>query len=144
MPTSTDPVKRARQLQNLRSSSAVKHGGRSPERVQPLREKYLAELHEAFPNVPVADLRSQAQRQALISLYADYIDERGSPIRHRRQGTIYPAAQELGRLLAAHEKRNAELQVLNGRREGSPHAALAAVVAELSAAENGDPDGGKS
>lgn len=144
MPLSADATKRERQLANLKPGAHVAHGAASSKHVQPLRERFLAELRRAFPAVPLADLNSQAERQALISLYGDYIDERGSPIKHRRQGTIYPAAQELGRLLAAYEKRSTELQALQGKRGGAnPVGALESVADELAALDAGeDNDGG--
>ncbi len=137
MPASSDPEKRARQLANLRKPGDTIHGARSEAKVRPLRERFLAELHQAFPAVPLADLNSQAERQALISLYSDYVDERG-PIRHRRRGELFPAAQELARLLTAYEKRNTELRALQSQHDATPADDLASIVAELTA---GDEDG---
>ena len=135
MPLSHDESARARQLANLRRPGAVIHGAHAESRVRPLRERFLAELHAAYPAVPLADLNSQAERQALIALYSDYVDERG-PIRHRRRGELFPAAQELARLLAAHEKRSVELHALQ-REHGGGRAgeSLDAIVAELTEAE---------
>ena len=108
MPLSSDPAKREAQLANLRSTSAVTHGATSEQRIRPLRERYLAELAEAFPSATAPELAIQAQRLAQLELLGAFLDERGV-IRHRRRGDVFPAASMAEKLAAAYERQAAVL-----------------------------------
>lgn len=131
---SSNPEKRAASLANLKSPSGTTHGAHSPALVQPLRQSFLTELQEAFPNATEHELRTQAQRLAQMELYARYIDEKGV-IRHRRRGEIYPAAAQLERLSASFERHNAVV-LERERQHGTPDAAsLKDILGELTETE---------
>jgi hypothetical protein len=142
VPTSNDPEKAAIQRRNLKQFSpetSHTHGAHSERSVRPLRERFLTELAEAFPNASRAELTIQAQRLAQLELLGAYLDERGV-IRHHRRGEVFPAAGLMERIAAAYEKQAAALaERERSASRPSPAAAFEAIAAELTAGEDGDP-----
>jgi hypothetical protein len=130
MPLSQDPEARARQLANLRSTSAVQHGANSEQLIRPLREKYLAELAAAFPNASAAELAIQAHRLAQIELLGAFLDERGV-IRHKRRGDVFPAVSMAEKLAAAYERQHAAMREREQASGGDPQAAIDAIMREI-------------
>jgi hypothetical protein len=138
MPTSKDPAKAAIQAANLRRTAATTHGAYSAAVIRPARERYLAELAEAFPSASAAEVAIQAQRLAQLEQLGAYMDERGV-IRHKRRGDVFPAAALAEKLAAAYERQASILAQRERDRGGaSPHDQLAKVVAELTAGEDGE------
>jgi hypothetical protein len=133
MPTSRDPVKAARQRENLRVGNPS-HGAYSEAAIRPARERHLAELARAFPNATHAEVTIQAQRLAQLEQLGVYLDARGV-IAHKRRGTVYPAAQLAERLAAAYERQAAVLLAREQSHGGTAGDSLAAIVAELSAGD---------
>jgi hypothetical protein len=129
MPLSGDPAARARQLANLKSSNAVKHGTRSEAIIQPLAEQYLAELVGEFPLASERVLRLQARRLAKLDRLASYLEDRGE-IRHQRRGEVFPASaieeSVTAAFLATQTRLEAQAREAGGGRRGeAPSGALA-------------------
>jgi hypothetical protein len=129
VPLSKDPAARERQLANLRSSSAVKHGTRSEVLIRPLAEQYLAELVGEFPDASERVLKLQARRLAKLERIASFLEERGE-IRHQRRGEPFPVAALEESVTAAFLSTQAKLEVQareagRGGRRGAPTGDLA-------------------
>ena len=77
MPLSKDPVRRAKQLENLRPAGAVKHGATSERKLTPLRAKHRAELLQRFPQLDAQRLSLLADLLARIELAGEFIDVHG-------------------------------------------------------------------
>ena len=77
MPLSSDPDARSRQLANLRSDGAVRHGAGSEALIRPLAETYLDELLEEFPAASERVLRLQARRLAKLDRLSSYLEVKG-------------------------------------------------------------------
>jgi hypothetical protein len=126
MPTSTDPVKRAKQLANLKRPGSTLHGAYSETAIRPIRERLVAELTKAFPSATSEEIATQAMRMAQLEALGIYLDERGV-IAHKRRGTIYPAAVFAEKLAAQFERQHALL--LERERERGRHPAPLANLA---------------
>ena len=118
MPLSSDPAARARQLANLKSTSAVKHNAYSETAIRPIRERLVTELTKAFPSATSEEIATQAMRMAQLEALGIYLDERGV-IAHKRRGTIYPAAVFAEKLAAQFERQHA-LLLERERERGRP------------------------
>jgi hypothetical protein len=138
MGSSSDPVKRAAQLANLRQNAAVKHGATSEAKVRPLREQYLAELRQEFPNASERRLLIQAHRLGQLELLGIFADERGV-IRHRRRGDVFPAAALAERIATSYLAEHDRLEQQEREAGASNGHSLGAIEAEL--AGDGDDDG---
>jgi hypothetical protein len=84
MPLSTDPVRRARQLENLRPAGAVKHGATSEGKVAPLRAQHCSALLQRFPGLDEQRRSLLADLLARIELAGEFIDVHGL-MRNTRQ-----------------------------------------------------------
>jgi hypothetical protein len=107
---------RARQLANLKSDAAVRTGVYSEVRLEPLRERYLAELRGAYPGASLDQLRTLSQRKAMATQLSAFLDARGI-IRHQRRGEPFPAAALLARLLDGIDKQIAALEEQQAERD---------------------------
>lgn len=131
MPASKDPVKHARQVANLRRGNPT-HGASSEAIIRPLAEAYLAELVKEFPKASERVLKVQARRLAKLERLGVYLDGKGE-IRHKRRGEVFPASAHEERISAAYLAEHARLEALySAGGTTDPHAALAAITAELS------------
>jgi hypothetical protein len=104
MPLSSDPDKRVAQLRNLKPNAAATHGAFSEQQLAPLRERYIAELQEAFPSASGAEIALLAHRQAQLAVLAAWMDRRGLFV-NRQRGIPYPAVQLHDRIATAFERR---------------------------------------
>ena len=104
MPLSKDENARQRQLANLKTTAATKHGAQSPDAVREAAKRFFTELRETFPSADDSEIVIMAQRRAQIEMLGRYIAERGTVIRHQRRGEVYPAAAMMEKLSAAYEK----------------------------------------
>src|ERR687884_13884 len=77
MPLSKDPVRRAKQLDNLRPAGAVSHGATSERKLQPLRAKHRTELLRRFPRLDEQRLSLLADLLARIDLAGEFLDMHG-------------------------------------------------------------------
>jgi hypothetical protein len=77
MPLSKDPVRRAKQLENLRPAGAVKHGATSEGKLAPLRAQHRAALLQRFPQLDEQRLSLLADLLARIDLAGEFIDVHG-------------------------------------------------------------------
>ena len=84
MPLSTDPVRRAKQLGNLRPAGAVKHGATSEGKLAPLRAQHRSALLQRFPGLDEQRLSLLADLLARIELAGEFIDVHGL-MRNTRQ-----------------------------------------------------------
>jgi hypothetical protein len=116
------PESRARQLANLKSMDALKHGAYSAAMLRPARERVLAELTQSFPGVRVDLLQIAAAKRARIVLIQEFIDERGI-IKNRQRGEFYPVLTLLERLETAYTSDLRRIEEL--ARERRPYDALA-------------------
>jgi hypothetical protein len=137
VPLSQDPEKRANQLANLKTTSAIKHGARSEERVRPLRERHVAELAKAFPSATELEVAIQAHRLAQLDLLGAFMDERGV-IRHKRRGEVFPAAGLMEKIATSFERQQAILLERERTKGAPPAQALESILAELTSGENGE------
>ena len=126
MPLSSDPAKRANQLANLRPENSTKHSGRSEVLIQPLAERYFAELLGEFPSASERVLRLQARRLAKLERIGAFLEQKGE-ISHQRRGEVFPAAlieeSTTSAFLATQAK--LEAQAREARKSGAAPAALA-------------------
>jgi hypothetical protein len=136
MPLSKDPKARQRQLANLKSTNAVKHGTRSEALIQPLAEMYLAELTEEFPLASERVLRLQARRLAKLDRLATYLEGRGE-IRHHRRGEVFPASamEESVTVAFIATQAKLEVQARDARANGRGRAPVGALAGELEASK---------
>lgn len=123
---------RERQRQNLKPRASVTHGAYSADKLAPERERVLGELVASFPSVRRDRLEIAASQRARITLLSAYCDAVGV-IRHRARGTTYPAVQLLQREESAYRVELTRIEELHSAAGNTdPHAALAAITAELS------------
>ncbi len=126
------PESRARQLANLTPAAAVRHGAYSAELLKPERERVLSELLVSFPNVRRDRLELAAAQRARITLLSAYLDAVGV-IRHRKNGTTYPAVALLQREEAAYRAELSKIEDLAREataRPGDVQALLDAMAAD--------------
>jgi hypothetical protein len=126
MPLSTDPVRRAKQLENLRPAGAVKHGATSEGKLAPLRAQHRSALLQRFPGLDEQRLSLLADLLARIELAGEFIDVHGL-MRNTRQP--HPVLE----LLSRWERRAWEmLSALEAehRAQREPHAAKAVSPSE--------------
>ena len=90
------------------NTRALQHAAYSAGAIRDARERYLAELTEAFPAASAQELVIQAHRLAQLELLGAFVDERGV-IRHKRRGDVFPAAQFMERVATAFERQHALL-----------------------------------
>ena len=134
MPTSTDPVKKAAQLANLKRGN-VTHGANSEALVRPLADAYSAELQAQYPSEPEWWHKLNGRRLAKIERRAVYCEGRREI--HQRRGTIIPAAMDeeaLTKAFLADIDRAEQRKRENGN--GKSPQTLAEIEAEL-AGDNG-------
>jgi hypothetical protein len=116
MPPSRDPEKRAAQLRNLRPDAALKHGAYAEAKLEPLRERFAAELAEQFGAVASEDeLRLAADRRAKVEVINEWLAKRGL-LADRRTGKPRSVMQLGDRLQTAYERQLAELRRRGGGR----------------------------
>lgn len=125
---SPNPAARRRQLANLNSTNLIRHGSYSETELAPLRASNLELLQARFPTAPDAALWTHANRGARLAKLAAFVDDAG-PL--RLNGDLWPAAVELTKLEAAHERREQTLEATYGG-SGQVGDSLALIVAELS------------
>ena len=130
MPLSADPVKRQRQVSNLKYQAALTSGAYSETEIAPLRAELHEILLERFTSTPPELLWVMANRWARLQKLTAFIDDVG-PLKANRE--MRSPAVELGRLEGQFER---QWIVLEEREralvEGAdPHASLAAIVAEI-------------
>jgi hypothetical protein len=77
MPLSTDPVRRAKQLENLRPAGAVSHGAMSEGKLKPLRAEHRAALLRRFPQLDEHRLWLLSDLLARIDLVSEFVDVHG-------------------------------------------------------------------
>lgn len=94
MPLSSDPVARERQLANLKSSSALKHGARSEALIRESSTAILAELEKTYPNESSTWLALQSRRLAKIGRLAAYLEGRPSEVLNQKTGKLNPAQEQ--------------------------------------------------
>jgi CRP-like cAMP-binding protein len=123
VPLSKDPAARRKQLANLKTTSAVKHGTRSEALIRPLAEMYLAELTGEFPQASERVLRLQARRLAKLDRLASYLEGRGE-IRHQRRGDVFPASAMEEQITASFLATQGRLEVQARETNGKPAAGL--------------------
>lgn len=120
MPLSNDDFARRRQLRNLKHAPV--HGAYSETRLAPLRERYAVELKQRFPSADPPEIALLANRQAQLTLLAEWQDRRGL-LANRQRGTVFPAVALHERIAAAFERQYAllrEREALDSRlRAGS-------------------------
>jgi hypothetical protein len=138
LPVSKDPGKAAIQKANLRQYAAMTHGAHSPEQIRPLRERFLAELAEAFPSASRHEIAIQAHRLAQLELLGLFLDEKGV-IRHRRRGDVYPAASLAEKIASAYERQSAVLE--QRERDRRDPAAVLDLASHWAQQDDGDGDG---
>jgi hypothetical protein len=94
------------EIARQRGGPNYQHGAYS-QKLQPLREGYLAELSREFPHGSERRLIVQASRLAKLDALDRFTDERGL-IRHKRRGEVFPAAALAEKIsvayLAEHER----------------------------------------
>lgn len=126
------PEAAARQRANLNPFNAIRSGAYSEVELAPLRDQNLADLQTRFPDAPQSAIWPHANRAARMAKLAAYIDQLG-PL--KGNGDLWPAADALARLEAAHERQEERLEDRYGTgQQRSPHELLAAVLAEHAAA----------
>jgi hypothetical protein len=84
MPLSKDPVRRAKQLENLRPAGAVSHGATSEGKLAPLRAQHRTTLLQRFPQLDEQRLWLLADLLARIELAGEFVDLHGL-MRNTRQ-----------------------------------------------------------
>ena len=121
MPLSKDPVRRAKQLENLRPAGALKHGATSERKLAPLRAQHRAALLRRVPQLDAQRRSLLADLLARIELAGEFIDVHGL-MRNTRE--THPVLE----LLSRWERRAWEmLSALEAehRAQREPHAAKA-------------------
>jgi len=129
MPLSKNQAARARQLANLKSTGALKHGARSEGAIRPRADELFAELLEEFPNGSVRVLRLQARRLSKLEGLGRFLEERGE-LRNRRLGELFPAAAMEESLTVAFLNTQAKLEAQQREAAGKPAAGLEALRAK--------------
>jgi hypothetical protein len=134
MSISKDPKKRERQLGNLRPDAATKHGLYSEARLEPLRERFRAELAEQFGAFAAADeLALAADRRAKIEVINEWLGRRGL-LADKRSGRPRAVLQLADRLQSAYERQLADLRRRGGGRAPSSNPGVPIQI-ELTEAE---------
>jgi BMFP domain-containing protein YqiC len=134
MPTSKDPVKRARQVANLVPGGNQSHGAKSEAIIRPLAQAYLVELQREFPDASERVLKLQARRLAKLERLAGWLERKGE-LANQRRGTVYPASSLEESITAAFLNTQAKLEAQ--RTTADPYAELRAA---LNAPEDDDDD----
>lgn len=126
---------------NVHPLARLAHGAYSPTVLAPARERHLDALRARFPAADLTILGLQATRLAQLAAVGEWLDGKGSPIRNKRLGTTWPAADYWMRVASAFERQHERLEAQAREAGGtSPHQTLASIAAEL---EAGDQDGGE-
>jgi hypothetical protein len=81
---SNDPVRRAKQLENLRPTGAVSHGATSEGKLKPLRAEHRAALLQRFSQLDEHRLGLLSDLLARIDLGSEFVDVHGL-MRNTRQ-----------------------------------------------------------
>jgi len=131
---------RARQRSNLKPQASVRHGAYSADVLQPERERILGELLSSFPSVRRDRLEIAAAQRARITLLQAYVEAVGI-VRHRKNGTTYPAVALLQREESAYRAELSKIEDL-AREAGDNGAPTLAQIEARYAAEADAEDGG--
>jgi hypothetical protein len=138
----TETGERGHGYDNVHPEASTKYGAHSPEIVAPIRDRNLVVLRERFPSADVTILGLQATRLAQLELVGIWLDSKGGPMRNRRTGTIFPAAEYWAKIASAYERQHERLEAQaassgdgNGRTP-----TLAEIAAELATGDGGEPD----
>lgn len=127
---------------NVHAKAAVTHGAHSAELTAPIRERHLEALRERFPNADLTIVGLQATRLAQMELVGVWLDSKGGPIRNRRTGTIFGAADYWSKLASAFERTHERLEAQAAASGNGAAATLQQIEAEYAAGNGGD-DGGE-
>jgi hypothetical protein len=127
---------------NVHPLAATTHGAHRAELVAPIRERHLEALRERFPTADVTVIGLQATRLAQMELVGVWLDSKGGPIRNRRTGTIFGAADYWSKLASAYERQHERLEAQAAASGNGAAATLQQIEAEYAAGNGGD-DGGE-
>jgi hypothetical protein len=124
---SRDPVKRQRQLDNIkRKDVARRHGAYSAVALKAARVRVLDEMTVAFPSVRRDRLDLAASLRARIEVITAYVEQNGI-FKNVQRGEPYPVVGLLERLEAAYR---GELSKIEDLARAAPSDSLAGMVGE--------------